>query len=122
MKNIFMVDDEVDLCFFLKKNLESDGEFKVTTCSDSEEAFEAIKKAMPDLVVLDVLMPGITGPQIAEQLTSDPKTKDIPVIFLTAIATQDETSSRNHVVGGQHMVAKPVEINHLAEVINTVLA
>ncbi len=117
MLKILLVDDEVDLCFFLKKNLEDVGGFEVSTCSDSAKALTLAKQFQPDLVMLDVLMPTFSGPEVAEQLRADVRMRNTPVIFLTAIATEEETASKMNFVGGQFVVAKPVQMGHLLEVI-----
>ena len=119
MKKILIVDDEADLCFLLKKNLEEVGDFVVSTCSESSKAIEQARAFRPDLILLDVLMPGISGPELVEQLKVARETKEIPVVFLTAIATEEETGERKNVIGGQYMLAKPVEMEELLQVIQT---
>ena len=116
MKKILIVDDEESFCFFLKKNLESAGGFEVTACSDAGEAVGQAIALQPDLILLDILMPKITGPEVAELLHQNPKTGNIPVIFLTAVATTQDTGESNK-VGGQFVVAKPVQIHELLKVI-----
>ena len=117
MLKILLVDDEADLCFFLKKNMEDAGGFEVSTCSESGKALILAKELQPDLVILDVLMPGLSGPEVAGQIKTDPRMKNTPVIFLTAIATEQETASKMNFVGGQFVVAKPVQMDHLLKVI-----
>ena len=117
VKRILIIDDEKDFCFFTKSNLEATGNFTVTICFESSEAVELAKKLKPDLILLDVLMPGINGPEIAAQLKDDAETKNVPVIFLTAIITDKETEDGN-VISGWPFVAKPVKINELITVIN----
>ena len=116
IKRILLIDDEKDFCFFTKSNLEATGNFTVTICFDSSEAVDLAKKLKPDLILLDVLMPGISGPDIAASLKDDPDTKNTPVVFLTAIITDKETKGGN-VISGWPFVAKPVKINELIEVI-----
>ncbi len=62
MKRILIIDDEENLCFFLKKNLEMEGDFEVSTCSDSRKALERTKDFKPELILLDIQMPEISGP------------------------------------------------------------
>ncbi len=117
MKNILLVDDEKDFCFFVKSNLELTNNFKVTVCLDSNEAIDLARKLHPDLILLDILMPGISGPDIAAALEADKKTEDIPIVFLTAIITEKETKEQN-VIAGWPFVAKPVKIKELIDRIN----
>ena len=118
MRKILLVDDESHFCFFLKKNLEAAGDFEVTVCSDGLAALQQARQIRPDLILLDILMPGMTGVDVAEQLKNFPETARIPVVFLTALTTKEETAERrNLVVGGMHMVAKPVKMEELVHVI-----
>jgi CheY-like chemotaxis protein len=117
VKRILLIDDEKDFCFFTKSNLEATGNFIVIVCLDSSEAVDLAKRLKPDLILLDVLMPGITGPDIAARLKDDPETKNIPVVFLTAIITDRETKDGN-LISGWPFVAKPVKIEELISVIN----
>lgn len=121
MKKILIVDDEADFCFFLKKNLEVRGEYDVLICTDGREAFPAIKKHQPDLVILDILQPFITGGEIAEKMKVDPATADIPFIFLTAVVKEAETTAHEGLIGGHYFIAKPVQAEKLIEVIDKVL-
>ncbi len=118
-KKILLVDDESHFCFFLKKNLEAAGDFEVVVCSDSPTALKQAKQIRPDLILLDILMPGMTGVDIAEQLKNSPETARIPVVFLTALTTKEETAERRNLVGGMYMVAKPVNMDELIHVIQT---
>lgn len=121
MKKILIVDDESDFCFFLKKNLESRGEYEVLICTDGREALPAIKKHRPDLVILDILQPFITGGEIAEKMKTEPATADIPFIFLTAVVKEAETNAHAGLIGGHYFIAKPVQTEKLIEIIEKVL-
>ena len=121
MKKILIVDDETDFCFFVKKNLEIAGDFQVSTCSDSSAALDRIKDLRPDLILMDFMMPGMTGVDVAEQLKKSPFTEKIPIVFLTSMATGEETGKRRNLVGGQCMLAKPVQIDELLRVIDTLI-
>jgi len=82
MKKILLVDDEEDFCYFTKGNLEVIGDFDVSVCCDSREATSIAKQQKPDIILLDIMMPGLSGIEIAEELKSDGVTGNIPVIFL----------------------------------------
>lgn len=118
MKNILLIDDEEDFCFFVKNNLEAGGKFRVTACSDSTKGVELTKKLLPDLILLDILMPGMSGSDIAAALKEDTATAGIPIVFLTAVITEKETSEAKNLVAGWPFVAKPVKIKELIKVIN----
>ena len=116
------VDDGDDFVFFVKKNLEATGEFKVFVASCGEDGIRLAKIEQPDVILLDVMMPSLGGPDVADLLQADDKTKDIPVIFLTAILTKEEIgveTVRN--IGGQNYVAKPISVKDLIGSINKVM-
>jgi CheY-like chemotaxis protein len=121
MKRIFIIDDEVDFCYFIKNNLELTGEFEVATCSDSTKAVSMVKELRPDLLLVDIMMPGISGEDIVALLQEDPTTQKIPYIFLTGIITSKEAEGDENIIAGHHFIAKPIEIKKLVSIINTVL-
>ncbi len=117
-KRILVVDDEKDFCFFLKKNLEAAGSFDVTVCHDGSTALTLAESLKPDLILLDVLMPGMDGPEVARRLKENELTQRIPVVFLTAVVREEEAKDRES-IGGWRYIAKPVKIKELVELINT---
>lgn len=120
MKRILIVDDEIGFCFSVKKNLEAAGDFEVEVCPDSKVAVKKAKDLRPDLILLDILMPGLSGSEVAARLKNDEDTKAIPVVFLTALITEEEAEEKQDAVGGQHFIAKPVETKELLRVINSI--
>ena len=117
---LLVIDDEKDFTFFVKKNLEASGEFDVTVCNEATQAIERARQQRPHLILLDIMMPGMGGEEIATALEQYPETKQIPVIFLTALVKEEETKQQAHMIGGHHFVAKPVKINELIKVLNDV--
>src|SRR5512147_3192686 len=83
MNKILIVDDEPDIVELVTYNLKKDG-FRVTTASGGEEALDKIRKGAFDLVVLDLMLPGIQGVEICRIIRNDPKTAATPIIMLTA--------------------------------------
>ncbi|MDP2913760.1 MAG: response regulator [Candidatus Omnitrophota bacterium] len=82
-KKILMIDDEINFCKLVKMNLESTGDFTVETVSDGKEGIKLAKKIKPDLILLDVMMPGISGIEVLERLKKDRDTVAIPVAMLS---------------------------------------
>ncbi len=80
---ILIVDDEPDIVDLVSYNLKKDG-FRVTTASDGEEALRKIRKERYDLVVLDLMLPGLQGVELCRIIRNDPKTAETPIIMLTA--------------------------------------
>ena len=88
-KKILIVDDEEEILQLLEIELSSEG-YEVVTAMDGDEAVQKARKVLPDLILMDILMPTVSGPEAVKQLKSDSLTKKIPVIFLTAILTKEE--------------------------------
>ncbi|HZL33660.1 MAG TPA: response regulator transcription factor [Tepidisphaeraceae bacterium] len=84
---ILVIDDEKDLIEMLQYNLEREG-YDVIAAHDGQSGLEVATKHRPDLVVLDLMMPGIDGLQVCQRLRSDPKASRMPIIMLTAKATE----------------------------------
>lgn len=122
LKKILVIDDEEDFCFFVKKNLEATDEFDVFVATQGDDGIVLAKLEKPDLILLDVMMPKLAGPDVIEILKDDPKTKNIPVVFLTAIITKEEIGLEIiRKIGGHNYIAKPVETVELVNSIKKVL-
>jgi CheY-like chemotaxis protein len=80
---IVMIDDEEDLCLVVKENLEDTGKFSVETLSDPIQAEEFIRAHRPDVILLDVVMPGREGSKIIEALLKDEELKKIPIVVIS---------------------------------------
>lgn len=85
-KNIVVIDDEPDAIEFVKAVLSSIGEFNVIAAKDGEEGIELVKKHLPDLIILDIMMPGQSGFDVFYILRKDKLTENIPVVMLTGVA------------------------------------
>ncbi|PIQ08890.1 MAG: DNA-binding response regulator [Ignavibacteriales bacterium CG18_big_fil_WC_8_21_14_2_50_31_20] len=107
---ILVVDDEKDIVEFIQYNLEKEG-FEVITAHNGNEALEAIKEK-PDLVVLDVMMPGIDGYEVCEKIRLEDKYKSIPILLLTA-KTREQDEIRGLELGADDYITKPVSIQKL---------
>ena len=115
---ILVVDDEQDLCEILKFNLETDG-YVVETANSAEEALKMNIESF-DLLLLDVMMVGMSGFAMAKKLKSEPATKDIPVIFLTARDTENDTVTGFN-LGADDYISKPFSIREVLVRIRAVL-
>jgi len=107
-KKILMVDDEVKFCKMVKKNLESMGLYEVETVTEAAKALETAQRLLPDLILMDVIMPDMRGSSVAVQIKQDPKLKNIPIIFITALAAKGTQELFMGVVDGNPFYAKPV--------------
>ena len=113
MKRILVVDDEPSVTRNLKLNLESSGGFDVFTENHATNALAAARIFRPDLILMDVIMSGMDGGDVVARLRADPLLRDTPVIFLTALVSNEETDGHEIVSGGETFLAKPVDIGEL---------
>jgi len=117
---IMIVDDSPTDTHQLKKILEKNG-FTTLTAADATEGIEVAKRERPDLILMDVVMPGLNGFQATRELSSDPETSSIPVIIVTA---KDQQVDRAWGMrqGARNYVTKPVTEGALLELISETLA
>jgi len=121
-KRILIIDDEEDFCFFVKGNLERTGEFDVLATSSGKEGIKLARAEKPDLIFLDLNMPGMPGDEVAQTLFERADTQAIPLVFLTALVTKDEMGQDNMAsIGGYDYIAKPVTTRELVSVIREIL-
>jgi len=100
-------------------NLQVDG-VEVLEASDGSEALEVATRERPDLVLLDVMMPGIDGWEVARRLEADAATRDIPILFMTALAGADDRR-RGFEAGGVGYIVKPFDPIQLGQRVNRTL-
>jgi CheY-like chemotaxis protein len=111
-KKILIVDDEKDALFILERELAARG-YSVIVADNGNDALNLAKSEHPDLIILDIWMPGMDGAEVAEKLGEDAGTKDIPVIFLTCLFQKSEGEEEGRVVAGKVLIAKPYSIDAL---------
>lgn len=112
-KKILVVDDEQDVVKVLEIRLKTNG-YHVVLASDSVQAFTMAKQEKPDLILLDIMIPGGGGFVVAERLKQSPATHHIPIIFLTGISGGEEKAYK---LGVSDYVMKPYDPDRLMEAI-----
>jgi len=116
-KRIFVVDDEPSITRNLKLNLESSGDYDVFAENRATNALAAARIFRPDLILLDVMMPDMDGGEVAARLRADPLFRDTPIVFLTAIVSNEETDGHEMLSGAETFLAKPVDIGELKKTV-----
>lgn len=112
-KKILIIDDEENFGKLVKKNIEQTGEFEVYTATNGEDGINLLRETRPDLVLLDIVMPGMDGADVAAQIREDKSIKDTPIVFLTAIARADESDSQESFTKGYALLSKTVTVKEL---------
>ena len=107
MKKILIVDDEKDILEFLGYNLRKEG-YDVSEAKTGDEALQLVKNNIPDLIILDVMMPGIDGIETCQRMREMPKLKDTLIIFLTA-RNEDFSQIAGLDAGADDYVSKPIK-------------
>jgi len=120
-KKIAVIDDEETLCGLIKLNLESTGRFEVMTASDPREGIKMVRSFRPDMILLDLMMPYMEGSEVAEKFMEFPETKDIPIVFLTALAERSRVEANAGNIAGREFLAKPITTSELVRKIDMVL-
>jgi two-component system OmpR family response regulator len=114
LKNILYVDDDPDLQKIVQLSLQSKGEFTVQVCDSGMEAIAKVKESQPDLIILDVVMREMDGPETLLELQKLPEAADIPVIFMTS-RVRPEKVKRYKEIGAVGVIEKPFQPRKLAD-------
>ena len=124
MKTILLIDDDHDLSGLIKSVLEY-ADYRVLLSHEAQKGIETAKEEKPDLILLDIIMPGMDGAQAITILKSESSTKNIPVIFLTGLVSDEDINigSEGINIGGVYhkSIAKPFENEKLLKVVKDAL-
>ncbi len=120
MAKIMVVDDEPDVRNVVARLLKRRG-YEVEVCESAEEAIEKLRSGeRPDLLLMDLMMPGMSGIDACRLIKSDPELKDIPVVILTVMA-EPETKEESASAGADAHVDKPINTQKLYDTIESLL-
>jgi two-component system alkaline phosphatase synthesis response regulator PhoP len=117
---VLVIDDEAPIRLLCRVNLEAEGMY-VLEAGDGPSGLEQARSGRPDVILLDVMMPGLDGWAVASELIEDASTSDIPIVFLTARAELRDRA-RGLELGGIDYVTKPFNPVELATLVRTLLA
>lgn len=122
LKRILIVDDEPDMTFLVRLNLQKTGRYDVREENGSARALDVAREFKPDLILLDVMMPDLDGGDVLALLKDDPNLRHVPVVFLTATVLKEEVSSKGGTIGGYPFISKPFEVDTLVSRIDSILS
>jgi two-component system alkaline phosphatase synthesis response regulator PhoP len=117
---ILIIDDEKDLCFFLKANLTARGDYHVRVATSGEDGLYLAERFKPHLIILDIIMPVMDGFKVLEELKKNPKTMAMPVLMLSA-KHDDESKIEASGLYCEGYMTKPVRIDDLQRHIRKIL-
>ena len=118
-RRLLVVDDEPGFVHMLRTGLEKAG-YAVITAQNGEAALAQVRDADPDLVILDIAMPGMTGWEVLERIEADPATAGVPVVLLTALSAEADVI-RGLESGAIDYITKPFDLHHLLSVVRMIL-
>jgi len=118
-KRILIIDDESGFTEMVKLNLEATGQYLVRAENNGVRAVDVALEYQPDLILLDIIMPGTDGTDICWSLREHEQLHHVPIIFLTATIRKNEVQDRPDDIGGYAFLAKPATIEELTKCIET---
>ncbi|TAK82672.1 MAG: response regulator [Betaproteobacteria bacterium] len=107
-KRILVVDDQPGFTRMIKRILEQTGLYEVRMENLARKAIDAAREFRPDLILLDVMMPGMLGSEVAAQLQQDSELSSIKFAFITAVVSKADVQDAGAQIGGHEFIAKPI--------------
>ena len=114
-KRVLIIDDEASFTRLLKLNLHHTGHYTAETVNDPTKALAVAREFLPDVILLDVMMPSMDGGEVAARMQASPKLKETPIVFLTAAVKRNEIASHQGCIGGLPFIAKPVDFQEVVD-------
>lgn len=101
---VLLIDSEEEFCQYVKRVLEDTGRFELTIALDGVKGLELARQIQPDLLLTEIMLPGLTGEKVASLLHEDEATEGIPVIFLTSLIPEEDEGA----IGDRFFIPKPI--------------
>jgi DNA-binding response OmpR family regulator len=120
MHRILIIEDDADIALSIKYSMERDGAFSVTVAADGESGLADADRDLPDLVLLDLSLPGVDGIEVCRQLRRSERTRGVPVIMLTARA-EERDKIKGLDLGADDYITKPFSIKEVMARVRSVL-
>jgi len=120
MTKIMIVDDEPDVLYLVEKILEKEG-YEVDVAYSGKDCLDKVEDVMPDLIILDIMMPGIDGWETARTLKTKEKTKNIPIVMLTVRVSDDSVERSFEYANADGHLGKPISNEKMLNTIRWVL-
>jgi DNA-binding response OmpR family regulator len=114
---ILVVDDDPRLLHIVEMYLSIEG-YDVVTAENGEDGLKEVEAARPDLVILDIMMPGMDGIEACRRIRTNAETQSVPVVMFSALSSDDDVE-RARLAGANHLITKPFNLVGLGSVVNT---
>jgi DNA-binding response OmpR family regulator len=118
---VLVIDDDQHLLRTIADFLRFEG-FEVLTAADGKQALALLTIERPDIILLDVMMPGMDGGEVAQSIRTMPALKSTPIIFTTAVVSKSEARTHDGQIGGESFLAKPFNLDELTSRIRETLS
>ena len=118
---VLIIDDDRILCANVRRGLEILGVYAVHVAESGSEGLNLACELRPDIILLDMMLPKMTGAEVAKRLQDNPTTAHIPYIFLTGTLSNDDEEALGGVIDGEVYLAKPARIGKIDSIIRSVL-
>ena len=118
-RTILTIDDDENITDVIKFALETTGMYEVQVVNNSKEAVSAIRKIMPDLILMDLMMPSPSTEEIIEQRQDDPELENLKYVFLTSLVEKIDPGKPGMHIGGQAYLSKPINVQQLIHFVET---
>ncbi len=119
-RRVMIIDDEEDFLMMTKKNLERTGVYEVATLPSARDVVSHVHSFKPDIILLDIIMPGKGGVEVCKEINNDPEGRHIPVIIISAL-DKDTDKIKAYEAGVTAYLAKPIEKKDLIAKIEKIL-
>ena len=120
MARILLVDDDPEIRSLTRRILENNG-YKVSVVVDGKECIDVLEKDRPDLILLDVMMPGLDGWEVCMKIKADAKTRDIPVVMFTVRTSEDSVEKSLNYAMADAQINKPFKMKKLLDTVDRLL-
>lgn len=122
MKKILIIDDNIEFSNLVRSKLQETGRYEVRVENNGLPGIETARAFKPDLILLDVVMPDMDGPEVAEKIQEDNTIANVPIVFLTSIVNEEEVKSHSGVIGGRRFIAKTQKIQNIVSYVDQILS